>query len=41
VQDVVKNADMRHRRVIFLDNPTMSKDTPVDRKELWIDPQTL
>lgn len=41
VQDVIQKANLRERRVIYLDNPTLSKETPLDRKELWIDPQAL
>lgn len=29
------------RRVIYLDNPLLPKETPLDRKELWVDPDTL
>ena len=41
VQDVMAKANMKHRRIIYLDNPTLSKETPLDRKELWFDPKTL
>lgn len=41
VQDVIEKADLGNRRVIHLENPTLSKETPLDRAELWIDPKTL
>jgi ABC-type amino acid transport substrate-binding protein len=41
VQDVMAKADMKNRRAIYLDNPTLSKETPLDRKELWFDPKTI
>lgn len=41
VQDVLAKADMKNRRSFFLENPTLSKETPLDRKELWFDPKTI
>lgn len=41
VQDVMAKADMKNRRSFFLDNPTLSKETPLDRKELWFDPKSI
>ncbi len=41
VRDVMEKADMKSRRVFYLDNPTLSKETPLDRAELWFDPQDL
>ena len=41
VQDVMAKANMKNRRIIYLDNPTLSKDTPLTRQELWFDPKTL
>ncbi len=41
VQDVMAKADMKNRRAIYLDNPTLSKETPLDRKELWFDPKSI
>jgi hypothetical protein len=41
VQDVIAKADMKNRRAIYLDNPTLSKETPLDRKELWFDPKSI
>lgn len=41
VQDVIAKADMKNRRAFYLDNPTLSKETPLDRKELWFDPKTI
>jgi ABC-type amino acid transport substrate-binding protein len=41
VQDVLAKADMKNRRAIYLENPTLSKETPLDRKELWFDPKSI
>lgn len=41
IQDVMQKANMKNRKVFKLDNPLLSKETPIDRKELWFDPQTL
>ncbi len=41
IQDVMQKANMKERKVFKLENPLLSKETPVDRKELWFDPQTL
>jgi hypothetical protein len=32
---------MKNRRAIYLNNPTLDKRTPLDRKELWFDPKTI
>lgn len=40
VQSVMQKADMKNRRVFELQNPTLSKETPLDRKELWFDPKS-
>lgn len=39
VQDIIAKANMKNRKVFYLDNPTLSKETPLDRKELWADPK--
>lgn len=41
VQDVLAKANMKNRRVIHLDNPTLHKKTPLDRAELWFDPKSI
>lgn len=41
VTDVIEKANMKARRVFFIDNPTLSKETPLDRPELWFDPREL
>jgi len=41
VKDVIAKIGMKNRRIIKIDNPTLSKETPLDHKELWLDPQTL
>lgn len=34
--DFIKNADLKNRRIIQLENPLLPKDTPLDKKEYWI-----
>ncbi len=41
IQDVMQKANMKNRKLFKLDNPLLSKETPIGRKELWFDPQTL
>ena len=41
IQDVIANAHMKERKVFALDNPNLSPETPLQRKELWFDPQSL
>lgn len=41
VRDVIEKVNMNQRRIIYLDNPTASTLTPVNRPELWVDPKTL
>ena len=41
VQEAIAKGDLKNRVVIPLDNPFNSKETPIDRAELWIDPKSL
>ncbi len=41
VQEAIANGNLKNRVVIPLNNPFNSKETPIDRAELWIDPATL
>lgn len=41
VQDVLAKANMKNRRAFYLDNPTLHKDTPLNRAELWFDPKSI
>lgn len=41
VKDVKEKANLSQRRIIYLDNPTLPSETPIERSELWLDPQTL
>lgn len=41
VQDVIAKANMKNRKAFYIENPLLSKETPLERKELWFDPQTL
>lgn len=37
VRDMFEKANIKNRRVFYIDNPLLSKETPLDRKELWLD----
>lgn len=37
IKKVIELADLKNRKVFYLDNPNLSKGTPVDRPELWLD----
>lgn len=39
VKDIIEKANMKNRKVFYLENPFLSKETPLDRKELWVDPK--
>lgn len=39
VKDIMEKANMKDRKIFYLDNPFLSKETPLDRKELWVDPK--
>lgn len=41
IQDVMQKANMKNRLLFKLDNPLLSKETPVERTELWFDPQSI
>lgn len=41
IQDVMQKANMKNRTLFKLDNPLLSKETPVNRPELWFDPQSI
>jgi hypothetical protein len=41
VKDVLLKANLEHRLVFDLTNPTLPKETPVDRPELWLDIKNL
>lgn len=38
VRDVLQKANMKERKVFYIDNPLLSKETPLHRSELWFDP---
>jgi ABC-type amino acid transport substrate-binding protein len=40
IKDVLEKANMKNRKVFYLDNPFLTKETPLDRTELWFDPQS-
>lgn len=39
IKDVLDKANMKNRRIFNLTNPFLTKETPLDREELWFDPQ--
>lgn len=41
VKDVLEKAHLEQRLVFPLDNPTLPKETPVERPELWLDIDSL
>jgi len=41
IQDAIKKTNIKSRRFIYIDMPDIPKDTPFDRKELWVDPMSL
>lgn len=41
VQDVIYKANITNRHIIKIDNFMLSKETPLDRKELWLDVKSL
>lgn len=38
VKNALENANMKNRRIFELENPTLSKETPLHRKEFWYNP---
>lgn len=41
IRSALEKADLKNRVIFHLDNPTLSKETPVDRPELWLDVNSL
>lgn len=41
VRDVLEKANLKNRTAFYLDNPTLSKETPLEDKTLWLDPYSL
>ncbi|WP_157964584.1 diguanylate cyclase [Algibacillus agarilyticus] len=41
IKDVLQKANIKQRRIIRIDNPHLTAQTPLDRKELWFDVNTL
>ncbi|MFO1368471.1 MAG: transporter substrate-binding domain-containing protein [Marinagarivorans sp.] len=39
IKDVLDKANMKNRRIFNLNNPFLTKETPLEREELWFDPQ--
>lgn len=37
VKDIFEKANMKNRRTFYIDNPLLSSETPLERKELWLD----
>lgn len=40
IKDVLEKANMKNRKVFYLENPFLTKETPLDRPELWFDPKS-
>ncbi len=41
IRSALEKADLKNRVIFHLDNPSLSKETPVDRPELWLDVNSL
>lgn len=41
IRAALEKADIKNRLIFHLDNPTLSKETPIDRPELWLDVEKL
>lgn len=41
IKKVIELADLKNRKIFYLDNPAMPKGTPIDRPELWLDIKNL
>ena len=41
IRTAMEKADIKNRLIFQLDNPTLSKETPIDRPELWLDVSNL
>ncbi len=39
--DDIEKGNLKGRKKFYLDNPTLSPETPLGRKELWLDPSVL
>lgn len=41
VQTAIQKGNLKNRIIFNLDNPSLPKETPLDRAELWVDPKAL
>lgn len=41
IRSALEKANLKNRVIFHLDNPSLSKETPVDRPELWLDVNSL
>ena len=41
IKDALNKTNIKNRTVIKIPNPAMHPDTPIDRKEFWLDPTSL
>ena len=41
IKDALFKTDIKNRTVLKIDNPAMHPDTPIDRKEFWLDTSNL
>jgi hypothetical protein len=37
-ESMLEQAQLKHRKLLMIDNPFLPTDVPYDRKELWFDP---
>ena len=41
IKDALQKTNIKNRTIIRAPNPTLNPDTPIDRKEFWLDPTSL
>lgn len=41
IRNMLKEANVKNRKAFYLENPILPPETPVDKKELWLDPLDL
>ncbi len=41
IKDVLAKSNLKHRKYFNLENPILPKDTPLERKEYWLDPASI
>ncbi len=41
IKDAINRSNLKNRKAFYLDNPNISKETPLERKEYWLDLNSL